>query len=125
MTRDLCLSKESAQLLGPLVKENHLLASETTFYWCILVLLHNGNKVAFILVGHSVQTLESYSNLELLLRNLKYEDHDWMICGDLKVIALVLGLQGGYTKYPCVLCLWDSRQTSKTTYSVTGQQDLI
>ena len=32
-----------------------------------------------------------------------------MICGDLKVPGLVLGLQGGYTKYPSVLCLWDSR----------------
>ena len=24
-------------------------------------------------------------------------------------MALVLGLQGGYTKYPCFLCMWDSR----------------
>ena len=22
---------------------------------------------------------------------------------------MVLGLQGGYTKYPCFLCMWDSR----------------
>lgn len=27
----------------------------------------------------------------------------------MQVIALLLGLQGGYTKYPCFLCLWDSR----------------
>ena len=32
-----------------------------------------------------------------------------MICGDLQIVGLVLGLQGGYTKYPCFLCLWDSR----------------
>ena len=73
------------------------------------VLLYNGNAVASVLVGHSVQMSENYSNMELLLRNLKYKDHNWMICGDLKVVALVLGLQGGYTKYPCFLCLWDSR----------------
>lgn len=24
-------------------------------------------------------------------------------------MTLILGLQGGYTKYPCFLCLWDSR----------------
>ena len=29
--------------------------------------------------------------------------------GDLKVVALLLGLQGGYTKYSCFLCEWDSR----------------
>ena len=25
------------------------------------------------------------------------------------MISILLGLQGGYTKYPCFLCLWDSR----------------
>ena len=33
----------------------------------------------------------------------------WLISGDLKVIALLLGQQCGYTKNPCFLCLWDSR----------------
>ena len=32
-----------------------------------------------------------------------------MLCGDLKVLSMLLGQQGGYTKYPCFLCLWDSR----------------
>src|ERR1700749_3556675 len=31
LTRDLCLSKESAQLLGSRLKENHLLSPGTTF----------------------------------------------------------------------------------------------
>jgi hypothetical protein len=31
------------------------------------------------------------------------------VCGDLKVIALLLGLQIGYTKFCCFLCEWDSR----------------
>ena len=31
------------------------------------------------------------------------------MCGDLKVIGLILELQDGYTKYPCFLCLWDSQ----------------
>ena len=67
------------------------------------------NKVASVPVGYSVQMSESYSTMDVLLRNLKYKDHDWMICGDLTVIALVLGLQGGYTTQPCFLCLWDRR----------------
>jgi hypothetical protein len=31
------------------------------------------------------------------------------VCGDLQVIALLLGLQLGYTKFCCFLCEWDSR----------------
>ena len=31
------------------------------------------------------------------------------ICGDLKVVAILLGMQQGYTKYCCFLCEWDSR----------------
>ena len=28
---------------------------------------------------------------------------------DLKMIGFLLGLQSGYTKFPCFLCVWDSR----------------
>ena len=40
--------------------------------------------------------------------------HKWLICGDLKVIGLVLGLQGGYSKFPCFLSHWDSRADDKS-----------
>jgi len=33
--------------------------------------------------------------------------------GYLKAIAMLLGLQEGYTKYPCFLCEWDSRERSQ------------
>ena len=56
-----------------------------------------------------MQMPETYENMRLLLAAIKYEEHDWLICGDLKVIAILLGMQGGYTKFPCFLCLWDSR----------------
>ena len=32
-----------------------------------------------------------------------------LLCGDFKVIGILLGLQSGYTKYCCFLCTWDSR----------------
>lgn len=137
LTRDLCLSKESAQLLGSRLKDNNLLAPETTFYWyrerekdfrqyfsinqnkslvycknitglveamgleyqatdwrlfidasmrsLKAVLLYKGNSVASIPVGHSVQLKENYANIKLLLVSLNYNDHKWLICGDLKV----------------------------------------
>ena len=73
------------------------------------VLLHNGNTYALLPVAHSVHLKECFENLEKLLTNIAYEQHGWMLCGDLKIISMLLGQQGGYTKYPCFLCEWDSR----------------
>ena len=36
----------------------------------------------------------------------------WQICGDLKVISLLLGAKQGFTKYCCFICEWDSRARS-------------
>jgi hypothetical protein len=36
-----------------------------------------------------------------------------MICGDVKVLCMLLGQQAGYTKYQCFLCEWDSRVKSQ------------
>ena len=44
-----------------------------------------------------------------ILDRIKYTEHEWVICGDLKVLSMLLGQQGGNTKYPCFLCLWNSR----------------
>lgn len=73
------------------------------------VLLHNGNEKPSIPVAYSVSMKENYDNLAAILKAIKYQDFEWKICGDLKVIAILMGLQGGYTKYCCFLCLWDSR----------------
>jgi len=39
------------------------------------VLLHNGNRYASVPIGHSVQLKESYENLFMLLKNIKYNEH--------------------------------------------------
>lgn len=165
LTRDLNLSKESAQLLGSRLRENALLAPTTTFSWyrnresefrkfftfdetkslvyCNNIpglvellgvkyddiewrlfidsssrslkaaLLNIGNKLSSIPIGHSVKMEESHKTMEYLLSALNYQKHKWLICGDLKVVGFILGLQGGYTKHPCFLCLWDSRADSQ------------
>ncbi|GBM98272.1 hypothetical protein AVEN_168798-1 [Araneus ventricosus] len=77
------------------------------------VLPHNGNKYASIPVGHSAHYKEGYENLVIILNKLKYKDQMWAICGNLKVIAMLLGFQGGNTKYPCFLCEWFSRERSQ------------
>lgn len=73
------------------------------------VLLHNGNKLPSIPIAHAVHMKENYSNMNLLLDSIQYKKYEWPICGDLKVIAILLGMQQGYTKYCCFLCEWDSR----------------
>jgi hypothetical protein len=45
---------------------------------------------------------------KLLLENIQYEIHTWNICGDLKICALLLGLQLGYTKFCFLLFEWDA-----------------
>jgi hypothetical protein len=75
--------------------------------------LHNGNNYASLPIGHSVHLTESYDNLELVLTNIGYAAHEWMICGDLKVLCMLLGQQTGCTMYPCFMCEWDSRAGSK------------
>ena len=75
------------------------------------VLLHNGNQLPSIPVAHSVHLKETYDSMVILLQAINYSKHQWHICGDLKIIGLLLGLQGGFTKYCCFLCLWDSRAT--------------
>ena len=76
------------------------------------VLLHNRDIYGCIPIGHSVTMKEEYGNIKLIPDQLKYGDHQWLICGDLKMMNFLLGQQGGYTQYPCFICYWDSRADS-------------
>ena len=46
-----------------------------------------------------------------MLNKLKYDQYNWKVIGEFKMIAFLMGTQGGFTKYPCYLCLRDSRNT--------------
>ncbi|KAL7837429.1 hypothetical protein SRHO_G00271400 [Serrasalmus rhombeus] len=75
------------------------------------VLLHNGNKYPSLPVAHSVHLKEEYTSVKMLLGALKYDEYGWEVIGDFKMVSFLMGLQGGFTKYPCFICLWDSRDT--------------
>ena len=62
------------------------------------VLLRNRNKFPSVPLAHAANMKESYENMKLFLEKIHYEQYNWNICGNLKVIALLLGLQLGYTK---------------------------
>ena len=73
------------------------------------VLLHNGNQYAPLPIAHSTRLKEEYQNIKMVLLKLCYHDYKFSICVDLKMVNFLLGQQSGYTKYPCFICLWDSR----------------
>ncbi|UYV76619.1 hypothetical protein LAZ67_14001482 [Cordylochernes scorpioides] len=77
------------------------------------VLLHNGNKFPSVPIAHASNMKETYENMKLLLKKIEYERYGWKICSDLKVVALLHGLQLGYTKFCCFLCEWDSRDRER------------
>ena len=77
------------------------------------VLLHNDNEYAAVPIGQSVRAKETYASVKQILSLIKHEHHSWVICADLNMVNFVLGQQSGYTKFPCFLCLWDSRAREK------------
>ncbi|GBM63266.1 hypothetical protein AVEN_110949-1 [Araneus ventricosus] len=63
------------------------------------VLLHNGNSFASLPLGHSLHLGENYNDLSIILEKINYQ-HRSMVCGDFKILTMLLGQQAGYTKYP-------------------------
>jgi len=47
--------------------------------------------------------------VKILIEAINDDKFKWQICDGLKIIALLLGLQQGFTKYCCFICEWDSR----------------
>ncbi|GBM29978.1 hypothetical protein AVEN_167451-1 [Araneus ventricosus] len=56
---------------------------------------------------------ETYETLKHMLSSIEYSKHSWHMRAYLKVIAVLVGLQAGYTKFFCFLCQWDNRGREK------------
>ena len=77
------------------------------------VLLHNGNIKPSVPIAHSVHLKESYERIEILLDAIQYNEYKWYLCGDMKIIGILMGMQGEFTKHCGFLCLRDSRATAE------------
>lgn len=75
------------------------------------VLLHITNSKNSIPIAISSNTKETYLSLKKIIELVKYNENMWKISADLKVITLLRGMQTGYTKNMCFMCLWDTRFT--------------
>ena len=60
-----------------------------------VVLLHNGNRFPSVPLAHAANMKESYESIKLLLGKIKCNKFKWKLCGDLKDVALLLGMQLG------------------------------
>ena len=67
--------------------------------------MNNGNDLGSIPIDYSMNMIETYDNMKMVLEKIEYSQHNWKICGDLKMITILLGMQGGCTKYLCCICL--------------------
>jgi hypothetical protein len=74
-----------------------------------VVLLHNGNKLPSVPLAHAANIKENYENMKPLLGGIMYDEFKLKLCGGLKSVVLLLGMQLRYTKYCCFPCDWDSR----------------
>ena len=44
-----------------------------------------------------------------MLERIRYPAYKWFVCADLKVVAILVGLQLGYTKY-CCFCAYGTQE---------------
>jgi hypothetical protein len=72
------------------------------------VLLQKGNVLPLIPVAYAVHKKETRKNTKELLSCVNYKAYQWHVCRDLKVTAILMGLQNGYKQFCCFLCEWDS-----------------
>ena len=56
---------------------------------------------------------KKYDEIKFILAKISYRQHQWIICVNLKMVGFLLGLQGGYTKFPCFLCQGKNRALDK------------
>ena len=52
------------------------------------------------------------TNVKTLVIALEYDQFNWQVIRDFRMVAFLVGLQGGLTKFPCYLCHWNSRNTT-------------
>lgn len=73
------------------------------------VILSNNAEGHSIPIGYSRDLKEKYETIKFLLNKVNYNKFDWKICVDLKMVAILYGLQGGYTTFMCFICKWNTR----------------
>ena len=115
MVKVLQLDKAKSQLLASIgVASLHGL-SVSSFKVCLIFNRPNSQskKLPVIPVFYSTKFKESYDDLKQVLELLNYENEKWLVCCNFKILDVLCGLKGSFSKYCCIFCLWDSRDRPK------------
>lgn len=72
------------------------------------VLLHNDGAYRPVPIAYTRTMKETYDSMKIIFEKIKYNEHQWDVSGDLKVVALIMGLQLGRTRNSCIFCTWIS-----------------
>ena len=69
------------------------------------VSLHNGEK--YVTIRNLVTVEQKFIDMKVISQWLQYDQHNWMICIELKMVNFLFCVQCGCTKFSCFLCIWD------------------
>lgn len=72
------------------------------------VLLHNDHAFMPVPIAYSRVLKETHHSMKLIFEKVRYNEHNWDVSGDLKVVALIMGFQLGRTRNSCFICTWVS-----------------
>jgi hypothetical protein len=73
------------------------------------VLLHNENRFPFSQWLVQFTLNKPKKTFRFCCKKIRYKEHWWHICAELNVIAMLTGLQGGYTS------IWSTERGTPTT----------
>lgn len=74
-----------------------------------VVLLHITNKHPSVPIAYACDVKEDYDSMKAIIDLIQYNKYKWLICCDLKVVGLLIGLKKGYPTNQCFICLWEGR----------------
>lgn len=77
------------------------------------VLLHIGNQKPSIPVAFAIGLKEEYDTMKEIIELIRYNEFNFKIVADFKVLQILMGMQSCSSKYSCFLCEWDSRDKNQ------------
>ena len=85
------------------------------------VLLHNGNQYPPLPLVHSIHLKETYENVKTVLNVLKYEQYNWEVIGDFKIIPFRWECRVGSRNIPATFVFGIAEKPNPTIKSKYGQ----
>lgn len=73
-------------------------------------LVHVADKFPSIPIAYSSGMKATYASLQAIIMLTQYYDHKWRVCGDLKVVGVLMGLDENYVERQCFLCKWEPKE---------------